>query len=77
MDLYDKLKKYFDETPKEQVLKDWGETEIYDNVNSPTVEQFLLHSVVVPKGTLCDKKKRSYKRYTNTYIGRKVGKSDM
>lgn len=45
MDLYDKLKKYFDETPKEQVLKDWEETKIYDNVNSPTIEQFLLHSV--------------------------------
>lgn len=45
MDLYDKLKKYFDETPKEQVLKDWEETKGYDNVNSPTVEQFLLHSV--------------------------------
>ena len=41
MDLYDKLKKYFDETSKEQVLKDWEEIEIYDNVNSPTVEQFL------------------------------------
>jgi hypothetical protein len=49
MDLYDKLKKYFDETPKEQVLKDWKETEIYDNVNSPTVEQLLLHNVVQAK----------------------------
>ena len=52
MDLYDKLKKYFNETPKEQVLKDWKETKIYDNVNSPTIEQFLLHSVIVPKGAL-------------------------
>lgn len=46
MELYDKLKKYFDETPKEQVVKDWEETKIYDNVNSPTVEQFLLHATV-------------------------------
>ena len=55
MDLYDKLKKYFDETPKEQVLKDWEETKIYDNVNSPTVEQFLLHSVMCQRELfICD-----------------------
>lgn len=41
MNLYEKLKKHFDETPKEQVLKDWEETKIYDNVNSPTVEQLV------------------------------------
>jgi hypothetical protein len=54
MDLYDKLKKYFDETPKEQVLKDWEETEIYDNVDSPTVEQFLLHSVSQRSELYCE-----------------------
>lgn len=45
MDIYDKLKKYFDETPKEQVLKNWEKTEIYDNVKSPTVKEFLLLNV--------------------------------
>ena len=46
MTILDKLKKYFDETPREQVLKDWEETkEAAKNVDSPTVEQFLLYGV--------------------------------
>lgn len=46
MTILDKLKKYFDETPREQVLKDWEETkEATKNVDSPTIEQFLLYSV--------------------------------
>ncbi len=52
MDLYDKLKKYFDETPKEQVLKDWEETEIYDNVNSPTIEQLYCDHQFINAGAL-------------------------
>lgn len=51
MDLYDKLKKHFDETPKEQVLKDWEETVIYDNVNSPTVSSSYVPNP--PKTPLC------------------------
>lgn len=46
MSLCEKLKKYFSQTPKEQVLKDWEETKSYDNVNSPTVRQLRLHGVV-------------------------------
>ena len=46
MTILDKLKKYFDETPREQVLKDWEETkEATKNVDSPTIEQFLLYGV--------------------------------
>ncbi len=48
MTILDKLKKYFDETPREQVLKDWEETkEATKNVDSPTIEQFLLYGGVV------------------------------
>ncbi len=34
------LKKYFDETPRDQVLKDWKETEEYDSIG-PAVDEFL------------------------------------
>jgi len=44
MEIYDKLKKYFDETPKEKVLKDWEESKVFDTIDSHTVEQFLLCS---------------------------------
>ena len=36
MTILDKLKKYFDKTPREQVLKDWEEAT--KNVDSPTIE---------------------------------------
>jgi hypothetical protein len=50
MTILDKLKKYFDKTPREQVLKDWEETkEATKNVDSPTIEQFLLYGEL-----LCD-----------------------
>lgn len=46
MTILDKLKKYFETTPREQVLKDWEETkENTKNINSPTVKQFLLYNV--------------------------------
>ena len=46
MTILDKLKKYFDKTPRGQVLKDWKETkEATKNVDSPTIEQFLLYGV--------------------------------
>ena len=45
MELYDKLKEYFDKTPKEQVLKDWNKTKIFDKVDSPTIKEFGLHIV--------------------------------
>ena len=40
-------------------------------------EQLTLTDVVVPKGTLCNKKQSPYDIDSNTYVGRKVGKSDM
>lgn len=34
------LKKYFRNTPSEQIMKDWAETQSSDNIG-PTVEEFL------------------------------------
>lgn len=67
MDLYDKLKKYFNETPKEQVLKDWEETKIYDNINYTTIDKLLINK---PKQFLCgneyrNKEKRCAKQCGN------------
>jgi hypothetical protein len=41
------------------------------------VKKLTIPVVVVPKGTLCDKKQSPYDIDSNTYVGRKVGKSDM
>lgn len=41
MTITEKLKKYFKENSREQVLKDWEKTKIYDNVNSPKVDDFI------------------------------------
>jgi hypothetical protein len=37
---FEELKKYFENTPREQVLEDWGKSLEFDNVG-PTVEDFL------------------------------------
>jgi hypothetical protein len=37
---YEKLKQYFEETPREKVLEDWAKSTKYDKV-SPTVDDFL------------------------------------
>ncbi|TDD78408.1 hypothetical protein [Flavobacterium caseinilyticum] len=34
------LKKYFQDTPQEQIMKDWAETEKFDKVG-PSIEEFL------------------------------------
>ena len=36
----EKLKEYFDKTPKEQVLKDWRKTVEYDS-SETTVDEFI------------------------------------
>lgn len=37
------LKKYFKETPREQILKDWSQAEKETkDIESPTVEEFML-----------------------------------
>jgi hypothetical protein len=59
MGIYDKLKKYFDETPKEKVLKDWEETKIFDTINSPTIDKFFMH--IVNRSTKINKTKVSVK----------------
>ena len=38
--LAENLRKYFENTPQDQVLADWAKTEKYDNVG-PTVEAFF------------------------------------
>ena len=35
------LKKYFQDTPQEQIMKEWAETEKYDKVG-PSIEEFLI-----------------------------------
>jgi hypothetical protein len=35
------LKKYFQDTPQEQIMKEWTETEMYDKVG-PSIEEFLI-----------------------------------
>jgi len=45
--MINKLKEYFENTPKEQILKDWEEVkEMTKDVNSPTIEQFLLNNIM-------------------------------
>ena len=39
--ILDNLKEYFENTPAEQIKKDWDATSKYDQVNSPTVDEFL------------------------------------
>lgn len=39
--MLDRLKNYFDNTSEAQIKKDWDATEKYDDVNSPTVDEFL------------------------------------
>lgn len=40
MSILDKLKKYFETTPREQIEKDWEACSKYDEVG-PTVDEFL------------------------------------
>lgn len=40
MDLINKLKKYFEETPIEEIKAAWAETKDYDKIG-PTIEEFL------------------------------------
>lgn len=39
----EKLKKYFEETPRERALEDWEKTKEWDNVGI-TVEEFLQNT---------------------------------
>jgi hypothetical protein len=58
MTILDNLKKYFKENTIEQIRKDWDETKVYDDIDSPKVGElvklFSMHFVTVPKGTFCD-----------------------
>lgn len=41
MTIAEKLKHYLDNTSEEQIKKDWEATAIFDNINSPTIEEFI------------------------------------
>lgn len=41
--MLDKLRRYFDETPREQIEKDWANSKKYDEVG-PTVNEFIEHN---------------------------------
>ena len=46
MTLLENLKKYFEDTPREQILKDWQQAgEETKDIESPTVEEFMLYIV--------------------------------
>ena len=42
--MLDRLKKYFENTSNEQVMKDWKQTEKYDEIDSPSIETFIRES---------------------------------
>ena len=42
------LKKYFRETPQEKVMKDWAETESFDEVG-PNIDEFFEVSKILIK----------------------------
>ena len=42
--MFEKLQDYFNNTSEEQIAKDWNSTSEYDEINSPTVEEFIEHS---------------------------------
>lgn len=49
MTLLENLKKYFEETPREQILKDWEQAEEETkDIETPTVEEFMLYIVGSP-----------------------------
>lgn len=48
--ILDRLKEYFKNTPREQVLKDWAKVkEATKNMNSPTIHEFrsISHEEIV------------------------------
>lgn len=40
---FEELKKYFETTPQDKVLKDWAKSEAFDKTG-PTVEEFISYS---------------------------------
>ena len=46
--IVEKLKKYFEETSEEQFLKDWKETEEFDNIGI-TVDEFIKNNIIMNK----------------------------
>lgn len=40
---FEELKKYFQNTPREQILEDWARTEKFDELG-PTVEEFITNT---------------------------------
>lgn len=46
--LLDELEKYFENTPREQVLKDWEDCKDYDKQGHVTVDEFISNGYRVP-----------------------------
>lgn len=42
-DFFEKLKKYFEETPQEKIEEDWSRSSEFDKIGT-TVEDFLVNS---------------------------------
>lgn len=42
--LLQKLKEYFDNTPLDQIKKNWESTAVFDQIDSPSVESYLADS---------------------------------
>jgi hypothetical protein len=42
-DFFEKLVQYLEQTPKDQILKDWEDTKEFDEIG-PTVEEFLANT---------------------------------
>ena len=69
--ILEKLKEYFDNTSEEQIKKDWDKSAKYDEVNSPTIEQFMLLRVsnwVAYKDAKFLKCGKEYLIYVNDYV---------
>jgi hypothetical protein len=60
---YEKLKEYFENTPREKVLEDWNKSAHLDNVG-PTVDEFLENS---NEERLKDVAERFYSEQSKTY----------
>ena len=51
--ILEELKNYFRNTPQEQILKDWAETEKYDQVG-PTIYEFKVTQKYMLDNGICD-----------------------
>ena len=61
------LEKYFQETPQEQIMKDWAESEKYDHIG-PSVEEFMKNTKLffkLEENDLLPEQKNAYNNFQN------------